>query len=289
MKTLHNEELSRHVTMRVGGAADTLLLPETEEEFIQAYSDAHDQDIPVFLLGRGSNTIFRDKGFHGVIIKTARASTNIYIKEVNRKIFRKKYLVEVGASVVNQSFLRFCKDNNLAGPTYLQSVPGNVGGSIYMNAGTGIDEGQAISDTIKEVRIFDGEKIITMPKQSCNFMFRHSVFHEKDWIILSALFELEPKSRKKVEKELKNRMKFVKKWQDLGYPNAGSVFKKGYQHIDDIPGKQIGRAMFSKKSANWIINLGGASSTDVLSLVDWAIERHIESGYERPTPEWIVR
>ncbi|MDH3376915.1 MAG: FAD-binding protein, partial [Gammaproteobacteria bacterium] len=140
MQIIFNENLSRHNTMRVGGNADTLLLPESEDEMIRAYEETLEQKGRVFILGRGSNTIFRDDDFRGRIIKTTKACPRIKIVQSNRKSFRKRYLVEAGASVTNQSFLRFCRENNLAGPTYLQSVPGNIGGSIYMNAGTGIDE-----------------------------------------------------------------------------------------------------------------------------------------------------
>jgi len=289
MKVLSNEPLSRHTSMRVGGPAETMYVPQSEGELIRAYSEAMERGLPVAMLGRGSNSIFRDEGYHGVVIKATRACKTIRIREVNRRTFRKTHLVTVGASVPNQSFLRFCIRNHLAGPTFLQSIPGNIGGSIYMNAGTGRSRGKAISDSLKEVRAFDGDKIITLSKEACEFQYRHSLFQRRQLLILEALFELKRKSAKKVAREVKDRMEFAQQWQDLSYPNAGSVFNADFRNIGCLRGKRVGSAMFSEKSDNWIINLGGASASDVLSLVDWAKDMHEERGFQRPRLECIVK
>lgn len=275
--------------MRVGGPAETIYVPESEDELIRTYSEAIESDLPVAMLGRGSNSIFRDEGFHGVVIKSTRACEEMCIREVNRKMFRKNHLVTVGASVANQSFLRFCINNNLAGPTFLQSIPGNIGGSIYMNAGTGRTTGKAISDTLKEVRAFDGDKVITLTKEACEFRYRHSIFQEQRLLILDAVFELKRKPGKRVAREAKDRVEYARQWQDLTYPNTGSVFNANFRNIEGISGKRMGSAMFSEKSANWIINLGGASASDVLSLVDWGKDLHEERGFQRPHLEWIVK
>lgn len=274
--------------MKVGGPADQLYVPESENELIGIYAEMLQTDSNFVVLGRGSNTIFGDAGFRGTIVKTTKACRDFIVRGSKRKLFSRLVDVEVGASLPNTTFLRLCAENELAGPAYLQSVPGNIGGSIAMNAGTGIDEGQSISDDLISLKVFDGERVAYLPKEACDFSFRYSTFQKKKWLVLGAIFRFRSESKEVVQKRISARMEFAKKWQDLGYPNAGSVFKSGYQHIEGLQGKKIGNAMYSKKSANWIINLGKASAGDILSLVEWGKKAHEKQGYDPPELEWCV-
>ena len=285
MIELLDEPLSSHTSMRVGGVTNRLCIPESEKELVDLLSA---KDREYFVLGRGSNTIFKDGRYEGTVIKNTRACKQIIVVRSARELLTRYYWLEVGSSVSNQSLLKYCKNHGLDGPAFLQSVPGNIGGTIVMNGGTGIHEGRYISDYVVSVKVFDGDKTLRLSHQQCEFAFRSSIFQENRWVILSAMLKVPVTSVAKITKKIKNRMEFAKQWQDLGYPNTGSVYKIGYKHFKELSGLTIGGAMFSRKTANWIINLGNASSADVLGLVTRGAKLHEDAGLPAPVCEWVV-
>jgi UDP-N-acetylmuramate dehydrogenase len=172
---------------------------------------------------------------------------------------------------------------------YLYSVPGNVGGAICMNAGRGEAFNKSISDHLVSMEIFDGERVRTITKEEGFFSYRTSVFQKmKNWIVLSVIFEL-PEQERDVGKQLiKERLAVVKENHDLGYPSAGTLFKRYFRPLPEIIGHRIGNAQFSVKTPGWVINLGGATFNDVAALIKYAKDCHKRHKIRVPEMEVVI-
>jgi len=277
-----NEPLSRHTTFKIGGPAERLIIPPDRRSLLETISGCIRTKTSFFLLGRGSNTLVKDRGVKGVVIKNTESCSELD--------YDGKYM-KVGSSLPLQKLVRFCHENDLFGMEYLYSVPGNVGGAVCMNAGTGeyCNPVQAISDHLVSIEVFDGAAIKTIRKEECAFTYRTSIFHKmKGWIILSATFELPHQDREIGAQRIKERLALVEEFHDLGYANAGTIFKRNFQALPEIIGHQIGKAKFSEKTPGWIINLGGASCHDVVSLIRYAQRCHKKRRARVPELEIII-
>lgn len=257
MERIKNELLKKHTTFKIGGPAEILSIPNNEKELLDEVKFCIDKNIPFKILGNGSNVLVRDKGISGRVIKNLKALN--FIK-------KKDHYVIVGSSVMLPRFVKFCVENDLEGMEYLYSIPGTIGGALYMNAGRGKIYNQTISDKLISVRVFDGNKIIEIYKEEINFSYRRTIFQEnKGWIIVSAKFKLAHQNKKIGNKKIKDRMDLVNKIQLRNYPNAGSIFKKkSHKALKCINNLKVGGAQIR---GNWIINTGDASSSDVLWLI----------------------
>jgi UDP-N-acetylmuramate dehydrogenase len=257
---LSREPLAKHTTLRIGGPAEVLAIPENEEELIETIRGYRRAQTPFRILGNGSNLLVREEGVPGAVIKMTQACRTLRV-EGN--------LVEVGASITVQQFIQFAVRHSLEGLEYLYSVPATVGGAIYMNAGRGKGHDLEISQRIVHVRFFDGESIRTLEREACRFSYRSSIFHsQKDWIILGATIHLPDQPREIGEQRIRERMDHVRKAQDWAYPCSGTVFKKGRTAIFRLmKGHRVGGARFSPKTNNWIQNVDGATASDVMRLI----------------------
>lgn len=281
--------LAALTSLRIGGPAAALVTPRSEDELLAAWREARARGDPVAVLGRGSNTIFRDEGFPGAVLRTTEACRQLEITSAQGRLWRRRTRVYAGCSVTLQELVRFCIDHRLAAPAYLYSVPGNVGGAIAMNAGTGKDEGRCISESVLRVKVFDGERVRWLAASDCGFVFRGSAFLEHDWLILGAEFLYPCCPRWRSRRQVRERMAFVRRTQDTAHPNAGSVFKTGYRHFPELSGFRIGDAAFSEKSVNWIVNLGNATCRDVLALIAHAGQLHRDAGLPEPVVEIHIK
>jgi UDP-N-acetylmuramate dehydrogenase len=257
---LFDEPMAKHTTLKIGGPARKMLIPESEEELLSAVRQCRREGTPFRIVGNGSNILVNDEGLDEVIIKTTRACLRL---ECEGKT------IYAGASVKIQRFVRFCAEHDLGGFEYLISVPATVGGVVFMNAGRGRHLNQQISDGITSVRVFDGEKIFELNKDECQFKYREFIFHWKpNWVILGAYLELKAQDRLMGEQAIQERKDFVREQQDYRDPSAGSVFKSGRLFVfKHAQGLKIGDAEFSKKAVNWINNRGQAKARDVLKLI----------------------
>jgi len=255
---LFNENLSNYTTLKIGGPAEVLTVPSSEDELLNEIRDCISNGYKYRILGNGSNLLISDKGIKGVVICNTNACLSLEMVDNNK--------VYAGSSVLLQKFVRFCVDNNLEGMEYLYSIPGTLGGAIYMNAGRGRKSGLSISDKIESVRIFDGNEIKMLAKEDCNFQYRSSIFLEKhNWMVLGATFKLGDQPKDIGQKKIKERMEFVKKTQLRNYPNAGSIFKKRSKYVNRLI-KRITRGN-AQLNNNWISNLGNAKYRDVIWLI----------------------
>ena len=282
MKILENELMSKHTSFKVGGPATYLINAGSISELSQALQIVQEKNLPYFILGNGTNLLVSDKGFQGIIITLG--------NEFNETIDLQNGKLKVGAGASLGGFARKTIKMGLEGIHKLAGVPGSIGGAIYMNAGA---YGQEICQTCTEVQSMDmagnlHSRMIT----DCDFGYRHSLFQVLNQksvtseIILSAIFQLKTaaesgKDSDTLETEMQECMAKRKASQPLNIPNAGSTFKRlnigaegmpqqiapGY-YIEQagLKGYRIGGAEVSTVHANFIVNAGGATASDIKNL-----------------------
>ena len=261
---LKNVLLKNLTTFQIGGKAEYFFEAQSKEEIIKTIQMAKQKNLPFFILGGGSNVLFSDKGFKGLVIKTQ----NSKLKTQNSKI-----QAEAGASL--KELVSAAAENGLAGLEWATGIPGTVGGAIYGNAAA---FSKSMLDIVEKVEIFDSQelKIKNYQSEDCQFDYRKSIFKEnKNLIILSAVLELEKGDKDEINEKIEEFFKYRRERHPLQFPSAGCVFKNpenasAAQLIEKcgLKGKKIGQAQVSEKHANFIINLGEARSQDILELIE---------------------
>ena len=263
IKYLKDESLKKHTTFKVGGKADFVVSPSNLSLLSKLIKYLNENGIKYYFLGNGSNVIFNDQGFKGVIIKSQ--GFNDCSFDGTKAYF--------GAGVSMTYAAKLCGEKGLSGIEFCYGIPGNIGGGIFMNAGA---YGGEISQNIVYVKYLDenGDPQ-TICKVDCNFGYRHSCFMGKKRFILGAEFELTPKPKDEIISFMEDIMKRRIEKQPLDKPSAGSSFKRpeGYfaaALIDEcgLKGKSIGGASVSEKHAGFIVNNGGATCRDIVRLAD---------------------
>jgi UDP-N-acetylmuramate dehydrogenase len=258
-----NEPMSKYTSMRVGGPADYYVEPADKQDLVEIAQYFQKNNYPYLMLGRGSNMIISDEGIRSAAINLESSLSNVALQGE---------LVVAEAGAHWSKFVDFCIQQELEGVEMLAGIPGSVGGCIVMNAGA---HGGETADHVVEVEVFRDGRIQTVKKEQADFSYRHSGFG-KD-IVLSASFLL-PRGDK--EELIKRRREFILKrntTQPLTLPNSGSMFKNpqgtyAAKLIEQagLKGKRVGNAQISEKHANFIVNLGEAKASDVVTLVDLA-------------------
>lgn len=263
IKYLKDESLKKHTTFKVGGKADFVVSPSNLSVLSKLIKYLNENGIKYYFLGNGSNVIFNDQGFKGVIIKSQ--GFNDCSFDGTKAYF--------GAGVSMTYAAKLCGEKGLSGIEFCYGIPGNIGGGIFMNAGA---YGGEISQNIVYVKYLDenGDPQ-TICKADCNFGYRHSCFMGKKRFILGAEFELTPKPKDEIISFMEDIMKRRIEKQPLDKPSAGSSFKRpeGYfaaALIDEcgLKGKSIGGASVSEKHAGFIVNNGDATCCDIVRLAD---------------------
>ena len=260
-----NESMKRHTTFKVGGNAACVAMPDSVKKRSALIKFLNENKIRYYFLGNGSNVIFSDEGFGGVIIKTSK------LNFVN--IDKKNNTAQAGAGVMMTSFSRMMRENGLGGMEFAYGIPGNIGGGCYMNAGA---YGGQISDCVLSVDYIDRQgNVGTVFRRDCDYSYRHSVFMENKWLITSATFQLRPKDKVSMLEYMEDIMQRRVEKQPLDMPSAGSSFKRprGYYAaalIDEcgLKGFSVGGARVSTKHAGFIVNTGNASCADIVALAD---------------------
>jgi len=279
---IKNEVLAKYTTMKIGGPSEIISIPKNIDDLISEVMYCKEENIPYRILGNGSNLLISDKGIRGFVIKLNHACNSLKLIDKNK--------IKVGSGVRLQKFIRFAINNNLGGYELLSSIPGTVGGAIYMNAGIGGKNNvlRCISDYLISVEIFDGKEIVSLKKDKCEFGHRKSIFQKNpEWIILSGLFELPFQEKKIGLQKIKEWMKYVMKNQDRRYACAGSIFCDDYSRITSflMKGKRYGNAAFSLRNGNWINNLGNAKFRDVIFLIKMAQCINYIFSFKKPSLE----
>ena len=271
-----DEDMSKHTSFKTGGKADFYIKVYSIEEIKSILKISKENNIPLFVLGNGTNLLVKDEGYRGIIIQ-------IKMEEIN--IDETEAIVDSG--VKNTVLSKKLANNSLTGFEFASGIPGTIGGAIKMNAGA---YGSEMKDIVKEVTYLDYDgNIHTISNSECEFSYRHSKFFNEKAIILQAKLNLEHGNKEDIENKVNELLKQRKEKQPLEYPNAGSTFKRGdgfitAKLIDEcgLKGYSIGGAEVSEKHAGFIVNKNNATSTDILDLI-----RHVQKIVKEKTGENI--
>lgn len=264
-----NEPMKNHTTFRVGGPADIFLTPSAEE-LPAVLSVCREEQMPVTVIGNGSNLLVGDQGIRGVVICIGFGMRGIRVD--GEKIF-----LEAGVTLA--AVAQQAAKAGLTGLEFASGIPGTFGGAVVMNAGA---YGGEMKDVIVSVRVIseDGE-ILTLSKEELDLSYRHSVIPERGYLVIDGELLL---TREKDPDQITERMEELKKKriekQPLEYPSAGSTFKRpeGYfagKLIMDagLRGFSVGGAAVSEKHCGFVINTGDATAEDVTELIRQVAER----------------
>jgi len=263
-KVLEDYTLKEHTTYKVGGKAICAVVPEDEKKLITLLSYLKEKNIKYMVLGNGSNVIFNDSGYNGVIIKLDNFN---HLNIINNKIV-------VGAGYpLNKLALRVSR-LGFTGMEFAAGIPGTVGGAVYMNAGAYKSDMGYILTSVKVLT--PDYEIKTMKNKELDFHYRTSFLQKnKDYICLEATITLIKGNSEEIMEIINERKKRRVETQPLEYPSAGSVFRNpegdfAGRLIEEIgyKGKSIGGAQVSEKHANFIINTGNATGEEVKELIN---------------------
>jgi len=225
---------------------------------LQEYCNwAKENKVNIYIIGNGSNTLFVRKNVESLILKNKLPK---YIKPLAED------KVEVSSSVSIMEVLKYCYQNSRNSFYYLASVPATIGGALAMNAGRGRQHNCTIYDFVESVTFFEDGCIKTLPTREIVKDYRETIFtgmHSK--LILSAVFKFE--NTEFQENPITSRQIWAKEHQDNTAPNCGSVFKSAnYKILSKLKGTLIGRAMFSAKTDNWILNKSDSAYPIILLI-----------------------
>jgi UDP-N-acetylmuramate dehydrogenase len=264
-----NEPLADFCTYKIGGPAKCLFLAADIDQIVAGLEVAREKNFPFFILGGGSNVLFSDRGFDGLVLKIENSSIALAGGEAVARL-------DVGAGTALSMLARYALDNSLTGMEWAAGIPGTVGGAIRGNAGAFHQE---ISESVAEVRALqilpEGIRESVMTKSECKFSYRESVFkHNRNLVIVSAVIRLRKGRAEEIKAAMDEYLAKKATTQPLEYPSAGSVFVNppGFfagKLVEDCgyKGKTIGGAQVSEKHSNFIVNRGGASARDVKELI----------------------
>ena len=261
-RLLENESMARHTTFKIGGNADVLALPESEEEIISLLKFSRDEKIPCFIFGNGSNLVVSDKGIRGLSIKLFKNFSDI-------KVEGEEIFAQSGALLSKVSSVAAA--NSLSGMEFASGIPGSIGGAVYMNAGA---YGGEMRDVVTETRYIDKNFEIKTIKEH-KFSYRHSIFQENGGIIVSTRLRLKKGIHESIMEKIAELSEARISKQPVNMASAGSAFKRPEGHfaaklIDEcaLRGYRVGGAAISEKHTGFAVNLGGATCADVKKLLD---------------------
>jgi len=265
-----DEPMSRHVSWRAGGNAELFFIPASVED-LQAFLRELDADMPIFWLGVGSNLLVRDGGLKGVVISATGILRNLERIDA--------YLVRAGSGVPCTQLARQCIRWELGPSEFFAGIPGTVGGALTMNAGA---HGGETWERVESVRTIDraGEIHLRSPAEY-SVGYRSVTGPSNEWF-LEATFRFEPGVTASMD-AMKQMLERRKATQPLGLPSCGSVFRNppgehAARLIEaaGLKGYRIGGAEVSPKHANFIINTGDATATDIEELIEHVRQTVIE-------------
>lgn len=252
--------LRKWTSLKIGGPAEALIIPEDVEDLRMIITQAHALEVPWLVLG-GTNVLVRDGGLRGLVISLSKFQA---IQEENED------LIYAEAGVRMPLLLQFAVSRSLSGLEWAAGIPGTVGGGVVMNAGTHLGEMKDVLAAIRFVTLHGN--MVKIPSSEIPFSYRSASLPAG--VVVGAWFQLTKTSQKTVDSAMKHYLRYRKQTQPLTRPNAGSVFKNppgasAGRLIEEagLKGTRIGDAQISQKHGNFIVNIGEARATDVLLLI----------------------
>ena len=259
-----NKKLSSYNWFNLGGPAKLFFKPSSLEDLQKFLKENSEKEKKIFILGAGSNTLFRDTGYNGIIIKLGSEFSYTKLLGENK--------IEAGAATLDRKVSQFALENSISGFEFLSCIPGSIGGAIEMNSGCyGYDISQVFT-SLKAIN-FQGE-LKSFNKDQIEFFYRGNSFNEK-LIFLSATFQGKPGIKNLIQKKQDDLIKQKKNSQPTKVKTCGSTFKnpknkKAWELIEssNCSGLSIGGASISSKHSNFFINNGKATSADIEILIE---------------------
>lgn len=260
---LENEPMSKHTTFRIGGNADVFVSPKVSQ-VSEILALAKEFDVPVTVIGNGSNLLVGDKGIRGLVLSFGKEAEEILLEGTRMTVSAGTILAKAAAEAAK---------NSLTGLEFAAGIPGSLGGAIVMNAGA---YGGEMKDVVVSAKVLTPEgEIKELSKEELDLSYRHSCVPEKNYIVLEATFELTPGDETAIREMMADfKGRRVEK-QPLEYPSAGSTFKRPEGYFAgkliqdaDLRGYQVGGAQVSEKHCGFVINKGDATAKDVLQLIE---------------------
>jgi UDP-N-acetylmuramate dehydrogenase len=262
----YNVNLSNYSWFNLGGNAEYFYKAKDEKQLIEFLQEAKKQNLKTTILGAGSNTLFRDNGVKGVVIKLGNEFS--YTKLVN------KNTLDVGAATLDRKVANYAKENNVGNLEFLSCIPGSIGGAIIMNSGCYEND---ISKILISLRAIDKKKlsVIEIKKEDINFLYRGTNLPD-DLIITSAKLKGTTSVKEKIEKRQTDFIKKKKTSQPNQIKTCGSTFKnvsedkKAWMLIKEAGCEDYreGDAIISQKHCNFFVNNGNAKSSDIENLIN---------------------
>ena len=258
-----NEPMSKNISFKTGGPCGIRLSPSKANQLIKIINKINELGIPYIVLGNGTNVLVEDDGINKaiIVIGSNMAEIELYGDEIS---------FSAGTNLV--SLCRFALENSLSGLEFAFGIPGTCGGAVFMNAGA---YGGEMKDILTEItHLTPDMKIETIKAEDAKLSYRHSVYKENGCIILGAKAKLTPDTKENIKARMDDFLGRRKDKQPLEYPSAGSTFKRPEGYFAgalieqcNLKGTCVGGAQVSEKHAGFVINKGGATSTDILELM----------------------
>ena len=279
---LQEEPLSKHTSFRIGGPAELMVFPRTKEELSAILRTAAEEEIRPILLGAGTNVLAPDEGKRGLIICTKDCLTGM------ERLDETSISVMAGVTMARAAL--FARDQGLSGMEFAHGIPGTVGGGIFMNAGAYGGELRQIAERTR-VMDFSGECREYIGEEQ-GFGYRTSAFQSIPCVILETEFRLIPEDRAVITSRIQELNARRRASQPLDLPSAGSTFKRpkgGYAAAlieqAGLKGRGVGGAQVSTKHAGFVVNIGGATESDVLETIKMIQRRVYETSGITLEPE----
>ena len=264
VNVLVDEPMKNHTSFKIGGPADFVVMPQTKKSLCDTVKTLREQGIPMTVIGNGSNLLVSDKGIRGVVVKIAGGMGGVEVE---------KNTITAQSGVLLSRLASVACSSGLTGLEFAAGIPGTIGGAIVMNAGAYDHE---IKEAVASTTYIDENGNLGTLKgiREHKFAYRASIFQSENWIILESVFRLKTGNIDEIRAEMDSIARKRKRKQPLEFPSAGSAFKRpvgGFaaKLIDDagLKGAKIGGAMVSDKHSGFIINIGGATASDVCELL----------------------
>ncbi len=281
-----NEPMSKHTTFKIGGPVDYFLTVDSTDNLVEALRFLDGEGVPYFILGGGSNMLVHDEGFRGVAIKIN-----------NKQLTINNDIVEADAGCSTVEVAQKSIAAGLTGFEWGVGVPGTIGGAVRGNAGA---MGGDMKMAVEKVEIYRDNEIVEITNTECGFGYRDSVFKHQSDIILRVYLRLKKTEDVSGMKQAMDNLMYRNKTQPQGYSSMGCVFKnvdvKNHEILNGkmvpdqftksgkisagwlidqsgMKGVKVGNAQVSERHGNFIVNLGGATAQDVLSLIEQVKEK----------------
>lgn len=271
-----NEPMSKHTTFKIGGKADIFVKLRNTKQIEELLNLCKSKNIPIKVIGNGSNILVKDNGIRGIVAKIC---TNSYE-------FLDEETIRVDAGMLNSKVSRILLENSLMGFEFASGIPGTIGGAVKMNAGA---YGSQMSDVVIRTKYIDLEdmQIKEINKEEHKFEYRKSIFSTTKRIILDTTLKLTKADKKQIQEKINQNNESRKTKQPIDKPSAGSTFKRGEdfitaQLIDEcgLKGYTIGGAQVSTKHAGFVVNIGDATASDVINLME-LIKKKVQEKFNK--------